>query len=178
MVKFAKKAYKRYDSTAKKQVDAEPAKCENYYVKVLSQLEEGKVYSGKFLFKEDSYMDMVITGLDAFGQVIPDQNIAMLNAGFFSIQEIAEPVKIDPAKFKVPAQKAWGSYGSKGQSEYERLQDRWKFVKEQIAIAEPNYTIEGLHSFNTAVLKLCNPNGDLIYSTWKNCLCLMGVSIT
>jgi hypothetical protein len=174
-VKFAKKTYKKWDSVAKKQIDAEPSRTEQYYAKVLSNFEAGKVYSGKFLLKDDAYMDMVIKGVDPFGKPIPQENLDVLNAGFFSIQEVAEPIRIKPDDIKIPQAKQWGSRGSSGQSEYDKLTDRIKFIKEQMAIADPEFKMFGVHDFDAAKLSGI-PNGDIIYSTWINCLAVIGVN--
>jgi hypothetical protein len=140
--KIARKNYEKYDRTLKKRVPAEQSSTEKMFCKLLESLNLEKVYKAKLSLQYNNIVEMVLTEKDGSGQVLPESMVSVLAANFLVVSEVSEPEHIKLDELTLPAKGNWSGGGSKGQTEYEKLNDRFKFISEQITLAYPTAEIK------------------------------------
>lgn len=133
---------KSYNAKEKKQVDRAKSDVEKLIGLALADKDPDKAYKGFFSLQSGGHLKITLSGKDTQGKEIPEVVQQQLLSTLFSLEETdTELVPVDDVKVK--AKKAW-SNGSKGQSEYEKLSDRLKWIADQVKLANPEIEIKTL----------------------------------
>ncbi len=149
-IKIARKNYQKYDRVAKKKVDAEQSTIEKLLCKLLESYDLSKVYKASVQFQHSNIVKMLVDGVDTMGNPMPDMVFDSMSSSYLSMEDVAEPGHIKLDKLQLPSKTNWGG-GSKGQTEYERLNDRIKFATEQIKLAYPTLEIASVVDISNAL---------------------------
>jgi hypothetical protein len=140
-LKIAKKDYERWDMTEKKSVPASQSKTERFFAKIFSNLDLSKVYTGKFGFSHMPLMDAYVLE-ENDGQPMAENVKEITVKTSFPVTVVDEPQKIKINDITIPT-KSKAEY-AKGQTEYERLNDRLKFLETQLRLVYPDNEFNSL----------------------------------
>lgn len=103
---------------------------------ILAEVPQDKIFAGSMCALSSPQTQILLTGKDAAGKEVGEQLIEFIKGNYWMVAEV-DPATVQHIKLdalKIPARR-WGSFGSKGQTEYERLKDREKYLLEQLKAA-------------------------------------------
>lgn len=140
MVKIAHSEYSKKDWKTKETVTIKPYEVEKLFVSILNEYEQKVVYTGEFWLNNSNQVEKINSG--AYDKDIENS----LKETYISLSEVKSPQHIKPQEVDIPKSYS-GSYGGRGssQSEKDKINDRWNFIKEQIKIALPDVEVESIH---------------------------------
>jgi hypothetical protein len=120
----------------KKQI--EQSKLEMFLCDRISNLNWEKAYSGHIRFRFDGMLAYLLDP----NQKMPDEMRVSEEKAAIDLTELSE-ITIQPEELKVGGKSFAG--GSKGQSEYEKLSDRVKFILDQMKLMFPNSKLDNIN---------------------------------
>lgn len=155
-IKFAHKNYEKYDKVKKSNIAIEQHNIEKLASKILSTLDESIVYKAILNIQDSNIVKMLVEEKDATGNPIAPQTYSsLLISYFYFVPVLDEPQYIDIGAIKLPVKNTgngWGSGGSKAQSEYDKLNDRVKFIIEQTKLAYPDSNVSNVMDVTNMLL--------------------------
>ncbi len=140
-LKIAKKDYDKWDSNEKKTVPVLRTKFEAFWCRVFEDLDKEKVYSGRLTFQDIPQLEMVLSGI-AYGEPMTEQTRRTTVLSMCQVIAVEVPEIIKPEELTLPVKGLWNK--PSGQSEYERLGDRFRFTCEQLKVVFPNKEINSI----------------------------------
>lgn len=131
---IAKKDYEKtnYKTKAKEQI--KQTSIEKVVCLAIAELDLEKVYSAKFSLQNSPQNEMILTG-ESDGEKLPEKMVKSWIKLIADFKEVAEPQIIKISELEAPKGRS-GSY-PKAQSEYEKCNDRLRFMCEQYALVFP-----------------------------------------
>lgn len=133
MIEVARKDVEKWNPKEKKKILTAQSSTEKLVCKMLDDLDSTLCYKGTMVLQESNFNLAILTGKDAQGKDIPEAMIEMLLAPLFNFDLVEESSLIPVDDVKVKERKAW-SGGKAGQTELEKLNDRFTFIKEQLKL--------------------------------------------
>lgn len=140
LIKIAHSEYSKRDWKTKETVTIKPYQIEILLTSILDKYEQKTIYSGEFWLNNSNQVEKINSG--SYEKDIEDS----LKETYISLKEVEKPQHINTEEVSIPKSYS-GSYGGRGssQSEKDKINDRWTFVKEQIKIALPETEIESIN---------------------------------
>lgn len=139
MLKIAHTKYEKKDWKTKETSTIEPYQIEILIGSVLEEHEEKTIYSGEFWLNNSNQVEKINSS--AYEKDIENS----LKETYISLKKVESPEHIKTEEISIP--KSYSSYGGRGssQSEKDKINDRWNFVKEQIKVALPDNKINSIN---------------------------------
>lgn len=140
MLKIAHTKYDKKDWKTKETNTIEPYQIEVLIGSILEKHEPKTVYSGEFWLNNSNQVEKINSG--TYDKDIEDS----LKETYLSLKKVDAPQHIKTEEISIPKSYS-NSYGgrSNSQSEKDKINDRWNFIKEQIKIALPSVEIESIN---------------------------------
>ena len=166
-LKIARKDYEKWNSKEQKKIPTAQSRVEKLVCKLLEDKEPAETYKGFLQLQDGNGIDAILTGTQN-GKDITAM-VPMLMETYASF-EVCDPDKIADSDVGVPAKKSGGGgYGAKSQTELEKLNDRFSFIKAQLKIVTDTEV--------TTVADICEvlkgEKSDLAVAVYATCIELM-----
>ena len=149
--KIARKTVKSWNSKTKTSEDRAQSEVEQLICRAFEELEEGKAYKGFLSLAASPFLSTALKGVDSQGKEIPDALREQILSTLYCFAETAiEHIKDEDLKID---SKKKGGYGSKSETEEERLKGRLSFLSGQLAAAGLSYKLESILDLHPATIE-------------------------
>jgi hypothetical protein len=169
----ARKTVQKWNKAEGKKVDTPQSDVERLVCFLLDKLDAEKAYGGFISLQNTNFIKTAIEGKDAQGKDVPEVVREQILGTLGSLYEV-ETELIPKDDIKVPAKKAWGNGGSKGQTELEKLGDRLTFIAGQLKASGIEYEVKSVYDLAPEKLaKDCPKDAEKVQLIYAFCIELM-----